>query len=124
MITTAQNGQRLRLIGLVTSRQRPGTANGTMFLTIEDSELSVNIIVWPHIAERDRAALLGAHVLGIYGRVQKQGIVTHFIADALHACNHYLGLLQAEPDKLAANSSDTLSVKKGAEMRLKSRDFR
>ena len=129
VITTAQNGQRLRLIGLVTSRQRPGTANGTMFLTIEDSELSVNIIVWPHIAERDRATLLGAHVLGIYGRVQKQGIVTHFIADALHACDHYLGLLQAEPpsqgpDKLAANSSDTLSAKKGAEMRLKSRDFR
>jgi error-prone DNA polymerase len=124
VITTAQNGQRLRLIGLVTSRQRPGTANGTMFLTIEDSELSVNIIVWPHIAERDRAALLGAHVLGIYGRVQKQGIVTHFIADALHACDHYLGLLQAEPDKLAANSSDTLSAKKKAEMQLKSRDFR
>jgi error-prone DNA polymerase len=95
-----------------------------MFLTIEDSELSVNIIVWPHIAERDRAALLGAHVLGIYGRVQKQGIVTHFIADALHACDHYLGLLQAEPDKLAANSSDILSAKKKAEMQLKSRDFR
>ncbi|MBL6604588.1 MAG: error-prone DNA polymerase [Alphaproteobacteria bacterium] len=129
VITTAQNGQRLRLIGLVTSRQRPGTAKGTMFLTIEDSELSVNIIVWPHIAERDRTALLGAHVLGIYGRVQKEGIVTHFIADALHACDHYLGLLQAEPpslepDNIAANASDRLPANKGAEMQLKSRDFR
>ena len=89
----------------------------------------MNIIVWPHIAERDRTALLGAHVLGIYGRVQKEGIVTHFIADALHACDHYLGLLQAEPpspqpDNIAANASDTLPANKGAEMQLKSRDFR
>ena len=79
-----------------------------MFLTIEDAELSVNVIVWPHIAERDRAVLLGAHVLGVYGRVQKEGIVTHFIADALHSCDHYLGLLQPETasTKLSAPTSD------------------
>jgi error-prone DNA polymerase len=128
-ISVAQNGQRQRLIGLVTSRQRPGTAKGTMFLTIEDAELSVNVIVWPHIAERDRAVLLGAHVLGVYGRVQKEGIVTHFIADALHSCDHYLGLLQPETasTKLSAPTSDADvegSANTVSSMRLKSRDFR
>ena len=58
------NGRRLRLIGLVTMRQRPGTAKGTVFVTLEDSLLSVNVIVWPHIVERDRTALLGAHLMG------------------------------------------------------------
>ena len=128
-ISVAQNGQRQRLIGLVTSRQRPGTAKGTMFLTIEDAELSVNVIVWPHIAERDRAVLLGAHVLGVYGRVQKEGIVTHFIADALHSCDHYLGLLQPETasTKLSAPTSDADvggAANTVSSMRLKSRDFR
>ncbi len=109
VVSEAGDGRRLRLIGLVTMRQRPGTAKGTMFITVEDGDMSVNVIVWPHIAERDRAALLGAHLLGIYGKVQKQGIITHFIADALHGCDHYLGMLQ--PDSRH-------------NMQIKSRDFR
>ena len=90
---------------------------------------SANSFIWRHLQAIYRTALLGAHVLGIYGRVQKEGIITHFIADALHACDHYLGLLQAEPpslepDNIAANASDRLPANKGAEMQLKSRDFR
>ncbi|MEK9573248.1 MAG: error-prone DNA polymerase [Alphaproteobacteria bacterium] len=124
VIGAAKNGQRLRLIGLVTARQRPGTAKGTMFLTIEDGELSVNVIVWPHIVERDRAVLLGAHLLGVYGKVQKEGIVTHFIADALHSCDHYLGLLQNKTDLSERAEKTDKGGDTGRVMRLKSRDFR
>ena len=103
VIDEMPNGRRLRLIGLVTMRQRPGTAKGTVFVTLEDSLLSVNVIVWPHIVERDRTALLGAHLMGVYGRLQRQGPITHFIADAVHNCDSYLGFLQTagqEPPRL------------------------
>ena len=107
-IDEAPNGRRLRLIGLVTMRQRPGTAKGTVFVTIEDSLLSVNVIVWPHIVERDRTALLGAHLMGVYGRLQRQGPITHFIAESVHNCDSYLGFLHASDQQAP---------------RLKSRDF-
>ena len=95
-----------------------------MFLTIEDGELSVNVIVWPHIVERDRAVLLGAHLLGVYGKVQKEGVVTHFIADALHSCDHYLGLLQNKTDLSERAEKTDKGGDTGRVMRLKSRDFR
>ena len=91
---TAQNGQRLRLIGLVVGRQRPGTAKGTVFVSLEDGQGALNVIVWPKLVARDRTALLGAHLMGVVGRVQREGQVLHFIADSLHNCDHYLRWMQ------------------------------
>ena len=104
----SQNGRRLRLIGLVVGRQRPGTAKGTVFVSFEDQHKSVNVIVWPHLVQTDRNPLLQAHILGVVGRVQKAGSVLHFIAESLHNCDGYLEHMQTDANTRPA---------------LKSRDF-
>ena len=86
----ARQGKRLRLVGLVTVRQKPGTAKGTMFLTLEEGDFSLNVIVWPHLTHSYRKALLKSRLLGVVGRIQRQGRVLHFIAETLHSCDHYL----------------------------------
>ena len=92
--TKARHGKRLRLIGLVIMRQKPGTAKGTMFVTMEDEDVSLNVIVWPHLVETYRKALLKSRLLGIVGRIQREGRILHFIAEKLEGCDHYLGHLQ------------------------------
>ena len=92
----AQHGKRLRLIGLVTMRQRPGTAKGTMFVTMEEAEFSLNVIIWPHLTQTYRKALLGSRLLGIVGRIQKEGQILHFIAETLQTCDHYLDHLRTK----------------------------
>ena len=72
--------QWLRISGLVTNRQRPGTAKGTLFMTLEDEHGTVNVIVWPQLIEPNRRALLSASVLSVYGQLQRQGEVRHLIA--------------------------------------------
>ena len=80
----ARNGTRVRTAGVVTVRQRPGTAKGTIFITIEDETGIANIIVWPSLVEIFRTQILGAALLIIEGQVQRgdEG-VTHLIAERL-----------------------------------------
>ena len=89
-----------QLIGLVTGRQMPGTAKGTVFITLEDAHYSLNVIVWPAIVRAYRAALLGSHLLGVSGRIQKQGKIIHFIADKLVNCDLYLQYLRTPELKM------------------------
>ena len=84
----------MRLIGLVIMRQKPGTAKGTMFVTMEDGDSSLNVIIWPHLTQTYRKALLKSHLLGVVGRIQREGRILHFIAESLHGCDHYLSHLR------------------------------
>ncbi len=88
VITAAQlakmyTGRRVRVVGIVTCRQRPSTANGTMFVTLEDETGYVNGVVWPSVAETNRKALIFSRMLRITGRVERQGAVVHLIAEKL-----------------------------------------
>ena len=74
------HGRLARASGLVTHRQRPQTAKGTVFVTLEDETGAVNIIVWPRVFETQRRALLGAQLLTVYGQWQRQGEVMHLLA--------------------------------------------
>jgi len=74
------DGRLARASGLVTHRQRPQTAKGTVFITLEDETGAVNIIVWPRVFETQRKALLGAQLLTVYGQWQRQGDVMHLLA--------------------------------------------
>jgi len=107
-----RDGQRLRLAGLVTMRQRPGTASGTVFLTIEDGQGQANVIVWPKLTKTYRDALLRSQIIGLVGRVQRAQSVTHFIAEALFDLNGFLRHL------------DESASQKPASTRMRSRDFR
>jgi error-prone DNA polymerase len=76
-------GARVATAGLVINRQRPGSAHDVTFVTLEDETGQVNLVVWKPIAERQRAVLLGARLLGVYGEVQREAGVTHLIARRL-----------------------------------------
>ncbi|SAL85411.1 DNA polymerase [Caballeronia arvi] len=86
-----RNGRLARGCGLVTVRQRPGTAKGVMFITIEDETGNVNVIIWPSLLERQRREALGAALLGVYGTWQCEGEVRHLVAQRLVDMSHLLG---------------------------------
>jgi error-prone DNA polymerase len=112
VIAKHRDGQRLRLAGLVTMRQRPGTAGGTVFLTIEDGQGQANVIIRPKLTVTYREALLRSQIIGLVGRVQKVQSVTHFIAESLFNLNGFLHHL------------DDDAIKTAGSVRMKSRDFR
>lgn len=90
-ILTLRHGAPARACGLVTMRQRPATASGTLFLTLEDETGTLNVVVWPRVWERQRAVVLKAGVLAVDGVLESDGDVHHLIAGRLH---DYDALLQ------------------------------
>ncbi len=94
-IASAEPGQRIRTAGLVISRQRPGTATGVVFVTLEDETGIINLIVWANLVEAQRRELLHAQLLGVVGEVQRDGEVVHVIAQRLSDHSPLLGRLKA-----------------------------
>ncbi len=70
----------MRVGGIAVTRQRPGTASGVIFLTLEDETGTANVIVWPKTYERFRRAVIAGRLLRVSGQLQREGIVTHLIA--------------------------------------------
>ena len=77
------DGRRVEVAGITLVRQRPGTASGVIFVTLEDETGVANLVVWPAVFERYRRALLGAQLMVVRGKLQREGIVIHVVADAL-----------------------------------------
>jgi len=75
--------RRLAIAGVVLIRQRPGSANGVVFVTIEDETGIANLIVWPAVLERFRRAALGATLLRCIGKLQREQSVIHIVAERL-----------------------------------------
>ena len=90
------NGRLARTTGIVTVRQRPGTAKGIVFVTIEDETGTTNIIVWNDVSRRQRRELLGSMLLTVYGVWQREGEVTHLVAKRLVDHSSLLGQLVVE----------------------------
>ena len=88
-------GRRVTLAGLVLVRQRPGTASGVIFATLEDETGAANIIVWPKLYEKRRRVVLTSRLLFVRGRVQKEGSVIHVIADDLEDWTQELSRLSS-----------------------------
>ncbi|MDP2294142.1 MAG: DNA polymerase III subunit alpha [Pseudolabrys sp.] len=98
------NGTRVRISGLVTCRQRPGSAKGVVFMTIEDESAVANVIVWPKVFERLRPIVLGARYVAVTGRVQEEAGVIHVVAEQLEDLTVLLARLAehgADIDSLA-----------------------
>ena len=92
-----QHGELARACGIVTVRQRPPTAKGTMFVTLEDETGTVNVIVWNHVVEAQREALLKSRLLAVEGvwqrDVESGGQVRHLLARKLKDMTPLLGRL-------------------------------
>ncbi len=93
-VKSAQTGQRLRVSGIVTCRQRPDTASGVIFVTLEDETGYVNVVVWPRLVERQRRELLAARLLTVHGKIERDGEVVHLIARRLEDDSALLGKLE------------------------------
>ena len=85
------NGKLVRTAGLVITRQRPGSAGGVTFVTMEDETGYVNLIVWNRVAVEQRAALLESRLLEVHGKLQREGDVQHVIAQRLTNLSSLLG---------------------------------
>jgi error-prone DNA polymerase len=142
MVTAANlkalaNGKFLKIAGLVLFRQRPGTAKGTIFITMEDETGAANLIVWPKVAETYRRAVFGAKVILCEGILQKESNVIHIVSRRLTDWTPMLRRFQSEPsafglrfgrgDEIAhASAGDTRASRVNSNWTdtLKSRDFR
>jgi len=92
------NGARICVAGLVLVRQRPGTANGVIFVTLEDETGISNVIVWRKIYERFRRAVIAGRCLRVTGRLQRESAVTHIVAEEIEDISWMLDeLLREQP---------------------------
>jgi error-prone DNA polymerase len=89
----ARNGTLLETAGIVLVRQMPGSAKGVMFITVEDETGVANLVIWPNLFELQRREILGASMMAIKGRVQREGAVVHLIANRITDCSSLLASL-------------------------------
>jgi error-prone DNA polymerase len=111
----------VKVAGLVLVRQRPGTAKGVIFATLEDETGVVNVIVWPDVFARQRKVLLGARLLGVEGPLQREGLVIHVIAKRLVDLSPRLEQLSAPQGD---SGFDRAAREAGAPALYPSRNFR
>jgi error-prone DNA polymerase len=98
-LAALRDGRRVTVPGLILVRQKPGSAKGIMFITLEDESGIANIVVWPSVFETHRALILSARMIAVRGRVQREGEVIHVIADRLEDLSPLLASLgRAEDD--------------------------
>jgi len=92
-LRSRSNESIIKVVGIVTSRQRPQTAAGVTFLTLEDESGFVNVVVWPKLGEKQRPIVRQAVLIGVVGHVQSSDDVTHLIARQLVDLSHWLGAM-------------------------------
>ena len=103
----AEEKKRQRIAGLVLVRQRPGTAKGVVFMTLEDESGVANVIVWPKVFEAFRATVIGARFVAVTGRLQDEAGVIHLIAEKLQDLTPMLAMISAGgPDVSALARAD------------------
>lgn len=106
MLELPPGNARVTVAGLVILRQRPGTAKGVIFLTLEDETGVVNVIVWRKLYERYRRAVIAGRCLRVTGRLQREGGVTHVIAEKVEDISPLLDTLVAERPALPSSGEN------------------
>lgn len=84
------SGHQIRVAGLVTCCQRPGTASGVTFVVLEDETGNTNVIVWRDLAEKKRRALIASRLMIVHGKLEHQGPITHLVALHMEDASHLL----------------------------------
>jgi error-prone DNA polymerase len=120
-LNTVRDGQRITIAGLVLVRQRPGSASGVIFVTIEDESSFANVIVWPKLYEAQRRTVLTTSLLACHGRVQREGLVIHVIAERLEDLTPLLRGIARTPGSIPNPPGPGRQT---PEIRVPTRDFR
>jgi error-prone DNA polymerase len=97
----ARDGARLSVAGVVLVRQRPGSARGVVFMTIEDETGIANSVIWPKVLERERKMVMGARLVVVHGRVQRHEDIIHVVAERLEDRSDWLRLLTEDSENLS-----------------------
>src|SRR5205809_6079431 len=98
-LKTIRDGKRLSIAGLVLIRQRPGSAKGVVFITIEDETGIANLVVWPDVFAKQRKIVMGARLMSVHGIVQRDeddGVI-HVVARRLQDHTHIMRQLSDDP---------------------------
>ena len=121
-LETCKDGKRLTVAGIVLVRQRPGSARGVLFVTLEDETGHANLIVWPPLFEKQRRLILSASMIACRGKLQRESGVIHVIADELTDLSDMLKSV-GERD-IEGQWRRDIHVRSGQDIRVPTRDFR
>ena len=118
-LLTVPSGRMVTVAGLVLVRQRPGSAKGVIFMTLEDETGIANAIVWKKVFDRYRSVVMGGRLVRIRGKLQSQNGVIHVVADEIEDMTAMLGLLQRETRRFAACERADETLRPAADHRRK-----
>ncbi|MEL7487729.1 MAG: error-prone DNA polymerase, partial [Pseudomonadota bacterium] len=114
-LASRRNGARIRVAGVVTIRQRPGTASGVVFATIEDETGAIQLIIWPKVFERHRRIAMSARLIAVEGTLQIEQSVIHVVAHSLVDRSGDMAVLSDDFDDAEPPLSNADEVKRPAE---------
>src|SRR6476660_9081703 len=122
----SRDGAHVKIAGVVLVRQRPGSAAGVVFMTIEDETGVANLVIWPKVLERERRVVMGARLVVVLGRSQRHEDIVHVVAERLEDRSDWLRLLDEEADSISvpvanADESSAQTPAPGAPVRTRSR---
>jgi len=131
-LANARNGDRIKVAGLVLVRQRPGTAKGVIFMTIEDETGNANAVIWETVFEQYRKVILSSRLILLEGKLQIEGLVIHVVVEKCYNLSPLLRQLTpaatAEPAVLTLSRADERSapahVQREAGVFYKGRNFK
>jgi error-prone DNA polymerase len=96
-----RDGARVSVAGVVLVRQRPGSAQGVVFMTIEDETGVANSVIWPNVLDRERKVVMGARLVVVHGRIQRHEDIIHVVAERLDDRSDWLCLLTEDGEALS-----------------------
>ena len=111
-VKAMRDGLRVSVGGVILVRQRPGSASGVVFMTIEDETGVANAVIWPTVLERMRNVVMGARLVVIHGRVQRHEDIIHVVAERLEDKNHWLDRLSEDGETLEAALANADEVRR------------
>ncbi len=107
-----RDGARVSVAGVVLVRQRPGSAQGVVFMTIEDETGVANSVIWPKVLERERKVVMGARLVVVHGRVQRHEDIIHVVAERLEDRSDWLHLLTEDGESLSISLANADEIRR------------
>ena len=111
-LKSMRDGARVSVAGVVLVRQRPGSAQGVVFMTIEDETGVANSVIWPKVLERERKVVMGARLVVVHGRIQRHEDIIHVVAARLEDRSDWLRLLTEDGESLSVALANADEVKR------------